>query len=134
MAAVRDGQRTLARVAGVAPTRGYSRNYPAGAAVAHLTGYVGAASAEQYQKTRDPLYVTPGFKLGKDGLEKVLDDRLRGKAGAKRVEVTATGRLVRELATRPDIPGQVTRLTIDAGLQEYAARRLGTNSGSRRGV
>ena len=27
-------------------------------------------------------------------------------------------------------PGHVQRLTIDAGLQEYAARRLGTNSGS----
>ncbi|MDH7970938.1 penicillin-binding protein 2 [Sphingomonas sp. AR_OL41] len=115
---------------GVAPTRGFSRSYPAGAAVAHLTGYVGAANAEQFQKTRDQLLVTPGFKLGKDGLEKSLEDQLRGKPGAKRVEVTARGKLVRELDTRPDTPGTNTRLTIDAGLQEYAARRLGTNSGS----
>jgi penicillin-binding protein 2 len=115
---------------GVAPTRGFSRSYPAGAAVAHLTGYVGAANAEQFQKTHDQLLVTPGFKLGKDGLEKTLEDQLRGKPGAKRVEVTARGKLVRELDTRPDTPGANTRLTIDAGLQEYAARRLGTNSGS----
>jgi penicillin-binding protein 2 len=115
---------------GVAPTRGFSRNYPAGAAVAHLTGYVGAATAEQYKETRNPLLVTPGFKLGKDGLEKSLEDRLRGKPGAKRIEVTARGKLVRELATRADVPGETIRLTIDAGLQEYAARRLGTNSGS----
>jgi penicillin-binding protein 2 len=39
-------------------------------AVGHLIGYVGAASAEQYKKTKDPLLVTPGFKLGKDGLER----------------------------------------------------------------
>ena len=115
---------------GVQPTRGFARHYPAGAAVAHLIGYVGAATAEQYKKTRDPLYVTPGFKLGKDGLEKTMEPLLRGTAGAKRVEVTARGKLVRELATRPDVPGRTLRLTIDAGLQEYAARRLGTNSGS----
>ena len=120
----------LPELPGVAPTRGYSRSYPAGPAVAHLTGYVGAASAEQYKQTKNPLYITPGFKIGKDGLEKALEEKLRGEPGAKRVEVTAHGKLVRELATRQDVPGHNQRLTIDAGLQEYAARRLGTNSGS----
>ena len=115
---------------GVAPTRGFARSYPAGAAVAHLTGYVGAANAEQFKATHDQLLVTPGFKLGKDGLEKTLEAKLRGAPGAKRVEVTARGRLVKELATRPDVPGRTQRLTIDAGLQEYAARRLGDESGS----
>ena len=115
---------------GVAPTRGFARNYPAGAAVAHLTGYVGAANAEQYKETHDPLLVTPGFKLGKDGLEKQLEKELRGTPGAKRVEVTARGKVVAELPTRADVPGKTQKLTIDAGLQEYAARRLGTNSGS----
>ena len=120
----------LPELPGVAPTRGFSRSYPAGAAVAHLTGYVGAASAEQFKQTRDPLMVTPGFKLGKDGLEKTLESKLRGVAGQKRVEVTARGKLVAELATKPDEPGANARLTIDIGLQEYAARRLGTQSGS----
>ena len=120
----------LTELPGVAPTRGYSRSYPAGQAVAHLTGYVGAASAEQYKESKDALLITPGFKIGKDGLEKALEGKLRGSPGAKRVEVTAHGKVVRELETRSDNPGQSQRLTIDAGLQEYAARRLGTNSGS----
>ncbi len=120
----------LPELPGVAPTRGFARSYPAGAAVAHLTGYVGVPNVEQYKKTHDPLLVTPGFKLGKDGLEKMLETELRGQAGAKRVEVTARGKLVAELATRPDVPGKTARLTIDAGLQDYAARRLGPNSGS----
>ncbi len=115
---------------GVEPTRGFARHYPGGAAVAHLTGYVGTPTAEQYKATHDPLLVTPGFKIGKDGLEKMLEGQLRGTAGAKRLEVTARGKLVAELATRPDIPGKTQRLTIDAALQDYAARRLGTNSGS----
>ncbi|MBA4763833.1 penicillin-binding protein 2, partial [Sphingomonas sp.] len=120
----------LPELPGVAPTRGFARNYPAGAAVGHLIGYVGTASAEQFKETKDPLLLTPGFKLGKDGLEKMLEDKLRGAPGAKRSEVTARGKLVRELETRPDTPGKTVRLTIDAGLQEYTARRLGNESGS----
>jgi len=120
----------LPELPGVAPTRGFARNYPLGAGVGHLVGYVGTASAEQYKKEKDPLLVTPGFKLGKDGLERSMEAELRGKAGAKRVEVTAHGRLVRELETRPDEPGKNIKLTIDALLQEYVARRMGTNSGS----
>ncbi|HKR17318.1 penicillin-binding protein 2 [Rhizorhapis sp.] len=120
----------LPELPGVAPARGFSRNYPAGAAVGHLIGYVGAASAEDYEENKDPLLITPGFKIGKDGLEKAFDKVLTGKPGAKRVEVTARGKVVRELTTRPDTPGHVVRLTIDAGLQHYAARRLGAESGS----
>ncbi|WP_066795849.1 penicillin-binding protein 2 [Sphingomonas soli] len=120
----------LPELPGVAPTRGFARNYPLGAGVGHLVGYVGTANAEQFKKEKDPLLVTPGFKLGKDGIEKQMEDRLRGTPGAKRVEVTAHGRLVRELATRPDSPGETVKLTIDAGLQEYTARRMGDESGS----
>jgi len=120
----------LPELPGVAPAQGFARFYPLGEAVGHLTGYIGTASVEQYKKAKDPLLITPGFKLGKDGIEKALEDDLRGVPGAKRVEVTAHGRLVKELATRPDAPGKTIKLTIDAGLQEYAARRLGTNSGS----
>ena len=120
----------LPYLAGVAPTRGYSRFYPTGAAVGHLCGYVGTASAADYQKTHDPLLITPGFKIGKEGLEKTMEPLLRGKPGAKRSEVTAHGKVVRDLETRPDIPGRALHLTIDGGLQDYAARRLGNESGS----
>ena len=120
----------LPELPGVQPSQTFARNYPAGAAVAHLTGYVGAPTAEQYKETKNPLYVVPGFKLGKDGLEKTLEPKLRGAPGAKRIEVTARGKLIQTLASRAGSPGHNQRLTIDAGLQEYAARRLGTNSGS----
>ncbi len=115
---------------GVQPSESFARYYPLGAGVGHLLGYVGAASQEQYQKEKDPLLIAPGFKLGKDGIEKTMEDQLRGTPGAKRVEVTAHGRPVRELETRPDKPGEAVKLTVDAGLQEYAARRLGNESGS----
>lgn len=115
---------------GVSPRQGYSRFYPSGAAVGHLIGYVGTVSAEEYQKSKKPLLITPGFKVGKDGLEKTLEDRLQGEPGAKRTEVTARGKIIRDLATRPDIPGKPVQLTIDIDLHNYAARRLGQESGS----
>ncbi len=115
---------------GVAPAQSFARFYPEGAAVAHLLGYVGAASAKDYEETRNPLLITPGFKVGKEGIEKVMDGRLRGTPGARRVEVTARGKLVRDLANRPEVPGQSQRLTIEAGLQSYVSRRLGPASGA----
>jgi penicillin-binding protein 2 len=115
---------------GVAPSSGFARFYPQGAAVAHLVGYVGPASAEDYQKTREPLLITPGFKIGKEGLEKTMEARLRGLPGAKRTEVTAHGKLVADLTTRPERMGGTLQLTIDAGLQDYTARRIGPNSGA----
>jgi penicillin-binding protein 2 len=120
----------LPELPGVTPQRGFSRFYPTGAAVAHLIGYVGAASAKDYEKERNPLLVTPGFKIGKDGLEKVLEQQLRGQPGGQRVELTARGKLVRELEPKPDRSGDAVKLTIDAGLQDYAARRMGDQSGA----
>lgn len=120
----------LPELPGVAPTRGFSRFYPEGAAVGQLVGYVGAANREEYEADRNPLLITPGFKIGKDGLEKTMEQRLRGKPGAKRLEVTARGKLVRELSSVPDSAGGTLSLAIDAGLQTYAARRLGDESGS----
>lgn len=120
----------LPELPGVAPQRGFARNYPTAAAVGHLIGYVGAPNAEEYEKVRDPLYITPGYKIGKDGLEKYFQEMLRGKPGAKRVEVTARGKVVRDLSTQPDVQGQTVHLTIDADLQEFVARRMGRESGA----
>ena len=116
---------------GVVPQRGFSRFYPTASSVGHLIGYVGPANAEEYdEEERNPLLVTPGYKIGKDGLEKQFEQDLRGVPGARRVEVTASGRIVRDLETREDIQGDPVRLTIDGPLQDFAARRIGLESGS----
>ena len=120
----------VADVPGLQPLRVFSRHYPDGEHFAHLLGYVGPPSPEQYQESRDPLLIFPGFRIGKDGVERHEDRKLRGQAGARLVEVTARGRMVRELGTKADIPGETLRLTIDHDLQSYAARRLGDNSAS----
>ena len=120
----------LPELPGVQPMRGFSRYYPDGPAVGHLTGYVGTPSAKDYEEERNPLFLTPGFKIGKEGLEKTMEEHLRGVPGGQRVEVTARGKLVRELTPKPDRSGRTVQLALDSDLQEYAARRIGEESGS----
>lgn len=118
----------LPEMVGVVAHQGFTRWYPTGPSVAHLIGYVGPAAAKDYEKERNPLLVTPGFKLGKDGLEKHYESILRGQPGAQRVEVTASGKFVRDLEFREDVPGKAIKLTIDGPLQDYASRRIGLES------
>lgn len=116
---------------GVAASRGFQRYYPDGPAVAHLVGYVGTANAKEYEaEDKNPLLIIPGFKIGKSGLEQSLERQMRGTPGGQRVEVTARGKLVKELDPKPDRSGNTVQLTIDQGLQQYAARRMGDQSGA----
>jgi penicillin-binding protein 2 len=119
----------LPELAGVAAGRGFTRFYPAGPAVGQLVGYVGTASAAEYEKeNKNPLLLIPGVKIGKEGLEQTLEPVLRGQPGGQRVEVTARGKLVKELDAKPDRSGGTVQLTIDSDLHEFAARRIGDQS------
>jgi penicillin-binding protein 2 len=114
---------------GVAASQGFTRFYPGGPTVGQLVGYVGAASATEYEReNKNPLLLVPGVKIGKEGLEKTLEPVLRGQPGGQRVEVTARGRLVKELDPKPDRSGGTVQLTIDSDLHQYAARRIGDQS------
>jgi penicillin-binding protein 2 len=116
---------------GVAASQGFTRFYPGGSTVGQLVGYVGAANAAEYEKeNKNPLLLVPGVKIGKEGLEKELEPILRGQPGGQRVEVTARGKLVKELEPKPDISGGTVQLTIDSDLHQYAARRIGDQSAS----
>jgi penicillin-binding protein 2 len=119
----------LPELQGIAASRGFTRYYPAGSAVGQLVGYVGTASAEEYEKeNKNPLLIIPGVKIGKEGIEKAMEPILRGQPGGQRVEVTARGRLIKELDPKPDRSGGTVQLTIDSDLHNYAARRIGDQS------
>jgi penicillin-binding protein 2 len=114
---------------GVAASRGFARFYPGGSTVGQLVGYVGAANVKEYEKdNKNPLLIIPGVKIGKGGLEKAMEMTLRGQPGGQRVEVTARGKLVKELDPKPDRSGGTVQLTIDSDLHQYAARRIGDQS------
>jgi penicillin-binding protein 2 len=115
---------------GISPEVGLSRAYPLGEDVAHVVGYVGPVSDYDLSKLEspDPLLQIPKFQIGKVGLEAKLEDNLRGKAGLKRIEVNAVGRVMRELQRQEGVPGDDLTLTIDANLQNYVQARLGEES------
>ncbi|MDA1132207.1 MAG: penicillin-binding protein 2, partial [Proteobacteria bacterium] len=107
---------------GVVPDVGETRRYPMGSAVSHVVGYVAPVSEDDGGD--DPLLDLPGFRVGRAGIEREADLALRGTAGASHVEVNAHGRVIRELERKEGQPGQDIVLSIDAELQEFAARRL----------
>ncbi|MCQ0970086.1 penicillin-binding protein 2 [Paracoccus sp. TK19116] len=117
---------------GVTPESGLSRIYPRRADLAHVMGYVGPVSDYDLSKIEDPdpVLMLPEFQLGKIGVEAKLEEALRGKAGARRVEVNSAGREMRELGRQEGVQGATVQLSLDARLQNYAAQRLGSESGA----
>src|SRR5262249_13260092 len=78
---------------GVAIEQGLPRHYPYSETASHIIGYVAAVAEKEL--TGDPLLELPDFRIGKNGVEKFHDMKLRGEAGTSQVEVNANGRVVR---------------------------------------
>jgi penicillin-binding protein 2 len=117
---------------GVVTEVGLSRYYPQRELYAHVAGYVGPVSERDLARYEDPPPVLriPRFQIGKVGVESNLEETLRGSAGAKRVEVNAVGRVMRELDRREGEAGSDLQLTVDNRLQDYVQARLGEESAS----
>jgi len=107
---------------GVSIDVGSTRLYPFGDTTSHLIGYV--APPAESDLTGDPLLELPDFRIGRNGIERVYDLALRGRAGNTQIEVNALGRPIRELARNEGEPGHDIVLTLDAALQEFTAKRL----------
>jgi penicillin-binding protein 2 len=111
---------------GVQPDVGLTRHYPEGEAFAHVIGHVGRVSERDLagEDQNNPLLQIPDFQIGKNGVEKVEEARLRGVAGAQRIEVNAVGRVIREIDRDEGQSGDDLVLTIDRDLQRYAMERM----------
>jgi penicillin-binding protein 2 len=107
---------------GVSIDSGSSRHYPYGPEFAHLVGYV--APPAESDLTGDPLLELPDFRIGRNGVERIYDLAMRGKAGTTQIEVNAAGRPIRELARVEGEPGLDVVLTIDLHLQRKLNERL----------
>ena len=107
---------------------GTSRLYPQGPALAHVVGYV--APPSEADMGDDPMLALPGIRVGRMGMEKSQELKLRGRAGAVQMEVNASGRVIRELDRQEGQPGAELGLTIDVVLQNQVLSRLGDESAS----
>ena len=115
-----------------------ARFYPYTGAFAHVIGYVAKVTDRDIEKVKksgeepDPMLFHPGFRIGKQGIEKALDKELRGQPGGQKVEVDVKGRVVGEdvEGSRPAVPGKDVVLTLDADVQNRALEVFGEESGA----
>ncbi|MDZ7628634.1 MAG: penicillin-binding protein 2 [Parvularculaceae bacterium] len=121
---------------GAHPEVGETRNYPLGNATAFVIGYVGAVTdrdlAAKENENQQLLLRQPGFKVGREGLERTYESELRGVAGTMDVKVNAHGRVIEEIEESTEAPtqGETLGLTIDADLQVAAMKVLEGQSAS----
>ncbi|MDL2314005.1 penicillin-binding protein 2 [Desulfovibrio sp. OttesenSCG-928-C14] len=102
------------------------RYYTHGSMFAHVLGYVSIASDDDHKKFPS---LAIGDTVGKQGLEVMLEDRLRGRKGLNIAEVDVHGRqLLKSTKAKPS-GGENVRLSLDLDLQEAATAAIGQNSG-----
>ncbi len=105
------------------------RHYPAGMSAAHLLGYLSQPTEDEW-----PVLKSYGIRstqlVGRMGLERLLDDVLRGRSGGVMVEVDHQGREVRLIGQRPSEEGTKVVLTIDVQLQSLIEQVFGAQPGA----
>jgi penicillin-binding protein 2 len=102
------------------------RAYPNSRFAAHLLGYVREANEEQLKQGR----FRRGDMVGQSGLERLLDEFLRGRDGGERIEVDAMGRPMRLIQKSEPQPGAEVITTIDRRIQEAAERAMEGHAGA----
>jgi penicillin-binding protein 2 len=102
------------------------RAYPTSRFAAHLLGYVREANEEQLKQGR----YRRGDMVGQSGLERLLDEHLRGRDGGEQIEVDAMGRPVRVLHHTDPHPGAQVVTTVDRRVQEAAEAAMEGKAGA----
>jgi penicillin-binding protein 2 len=115
---------------GVQPFISMERHYNYPYEFAHVLGYVGVPNENDLQNQKDDLYRTPGIKIGKLGIEKILNRELIGTPGFTRFEVNAAGRAVRTVEFVDGVSGNALKTSLDLELQKLTYQKLGRNAGS----
>lgn len=108
---------------GVVVTTYPIRKYIGGNVAAHIVGYVGSISNDEYKAKKDSGY-SQNDMIGKDGVEATLEDFLRGKDGITKLEMDSAGRVTSKEDVSSSEMGDSIVLTIDYNLQKKAEEVL----------
>lgn len=103
------------------------RDYPGGNILAHVMGYVRQINEDQLEAHKNDGY-KGGDQYGQSGLENTFESYLRGRDGARQVEVDSMARPVRDLGVKEPVPGNNLVLTIDQRVQKAAEEALAKSS------
>ncbi|MFH0947597.1 MAG: penicillin-binding protein 2 [Elusimicrobiota bacterium] len=97
------------------------RVYKYGSSASNVTGYVREASIDELSECPQ---LKVGDVIGKNGIERVYDEILRGSDGGSQVEVNARGVQKRVLETVEPIDGDSIVLTIDKKIQMALSNQM----------
>ncbi len=100
-------------------------NYTSGNLASHVLGYVAQIDADEYEERKD-TYRQDDI-IGKDGIQYVLEEYLKGTDGVKQVDMTVDGAITSEYISEEAVAGSDVILTIDANLQQVAEDALEQN-------
>ena len=103
------------------------RTYPQKDAFAHILGYVAEANEAELEADK---YLSLGDTVGKQGLELVLEELIRGRKGRYSVEVDVLGRALGKNLEDDPLNGENVQLSLDASLQKQIVEILGEQTGS----
>ncbi len=109
-------------IEGIFISQDYMRIYNYGNIFSHLLGYINKPNESEISLP----FITnmPNLDIGKEGLEKMFNPILVGKAGQREIEVNSSGRMIREISRINSQQGKNLQLTLDLRLQEYALNLL----------
>ena len=110
-------QDKLLEYPGVLISKAESRVYPYGECTAHLLGYVQQINAEELEEMKGKGYNEQSV-IGKSGLEKLYEDRLREKKGYRISILDEQGEEKQALAVKPAEDGENIKLNIDIRWQQ----------------
>ncbi len=99
------------------------RSYPRGATAGHVLGYIHSIDGGELENSEDGEYSINSL-IGKSGIEKEYERVLKGIDGARRVEVDAQGRPIRDLVTLEPQQGNNLYLTLDSQLQKVMEKSM----------
>lgn len=108
----------LLQIKGVKITDAKSRVYTYGEELAHLVGYIQNITAEELKQNSGKGY-TSTSKIGKSGLEKIYEDKLKGTNGAEIYIVDSTNNKKETIAQVSEKDGEDVKLTIDVDIQKH---------------
>ena len=108
---------------GVEISTGYSRSYTEEHFASHILGYIGPISANEYETRKDQGYSLTDT-VGKDGIEKICEEFLRGKDGYRYIEVNSAGAITSELEGKKAQFGSDVILTIGKNMQQITEDSL----------
>ncbi|UYP72872.1 penicillin-binding protein 2 [Pantoea dispersa] len=115
------------RFTGVTIDTYQDREYPYGADLAHVVGYVSKINDNDYKRLNAEGVgenYAADHNIGKQGIEGYYESLLHGKTGYQEVEVDNHGRIVRVLKEVPPVAGKNIWLTLDLHLQQYVESQL----------